>query len=63
MTDELRVKAAELTASIVAARVGAAAGRPNAAEGKDLADYIRIVQGEMLAALSGEHPADTPAAR
>ncbi len=58
MTEDLREKATELTATIVAARVGAAAGRPNATEGKDLADYIRIVQREMLAALSGQVPAD-----
>jgi len=58
MDDDARIKAAELTAAIVAARVGAAAGRPNAAEGKDLAAYIRLVQREMLAALSGEAPSD-----
>jgi hypothetical protein len=58
--DELRVKAAELTAQIVAARVGAAAGRPNATEGKDLADYIRIVQREMLEALGGPAPDEAP---
>jgi len=58
VSDDLKGRAAELTAQIVAARVGAAAGRPNATEGSDLADYIRIVQREMLSALSGEPPSD-----
>jgi hypothetical protein len=46
VSDDQRQRAAELTAQIVSARVGAAAGRPNATEGRDLADYIRIVNTE-----------------
>ena len=57
MSDDQRQRAAELTAQIVSARVGAAAGRPNATEGRDLADYIRIVNEEMLRAL-GPEPED-----
>ena len=38
--------AAELAAHIVASRVGAAAGRPNAAEGHDVAGYFRLVLRE-----------------
>ena len=53
--DDLKVKAAELTAQIVAARVGAAAGRPNATEGRDLAEYFRIVHREVSVAVGAEH--------
>ena len=60
MSDDLNDRAAELTAKIVAARVGAAAGRPNATEARDLAEYIRVVQKEMLAALAGTPPDDSP---
>jgi hypothetical protein len=56
MDDGIRLKAAELTAQIVAARVGAAAGRPNAAEARDAADYIRIVHAEVLRTLGVSDP-------
>ena len=59
MSHDLRDRAAELTAQIVAARVGAAAGRPNATEAGDLADYIRVVQQEMMRALTGEPPTES----
>lgn len=53
MTPEDReVRAAELATEIVASRVAAAAGRPNAAEGQDLAGYYRIVLRETRRALS-----------
>jgi hypothetical protein len=52
----VRPKAAELTAQIVAARVGAAAGRPNATEARDAADYIRIVHAEVLRTLGVDAP-------
>ena len=58
MSEDLRERAAALTAQIVAARVSAAAGRPNATEAHDLADYIRVVQQEMLSALTGEPPSE-----
>lgn len=51
--DERRVKAAELTAQIMAARVSAAAGRPNAAEGADAAAYFRAIHVEVSAVLAG----------
>ncbi len=43
--------AAELAGQIVAARVGAAAGRPNAEEGRDAARYYRIILTETRRAL------------
>lgn len=56
MDDGIRLKAAELTAQIVTARVGAAAGRPNATEARDAADYIRIVHAEVLRTLGVDAP-------
>jgi len=41
------VLASELTASIVAARVGAAAGRPTGAEGEEAAQYYRAMLIEV----------------
>lgn len=58
MGDESRARAAELTAQIVAARVAAAAGRPNATEGRDLVEYIRLVHAEMLRALAPDDGSD-----
>jgi hypothetical protein len=49
--DDPELRAAELATEIVSARVGAAAGRPNAAEGQDLAGYFRIVLRETRRAL------------
>ncbi len=43
--------AAELATRIVAARVGAAAGRPNAMEGADAAEYFRLILAETRRAL------------
>ena len=43
--------AAELATQIVTARVGAAGGRPNITEGRDLTGYFRIVLGETRRAL------------
>jgi hypothetical protein len=43
--------AAELAVRIVTARVGAAAGRPNAAEGRDAAAYLRVVLAEVRRSL------------
>jgi hypothetical protein len=43
--------AAELATRIVSARVGAAAGRPNTIEGRELAGYFRTVLGETRRAL------------
>jgi len=39
--------AMELTVRIVAARVAAAAGRPNAVEGREAAGYLRAVLDEV----------------
>jgi hypothetical protein len=44
---EPEVLASELAASIVGARVGAASGRPNATEGRDAADYYRVILAEV----------------
>ena len=41
------ILASRLATQIVAARVGAAAGRPNSAEGQDAAAYYRQVLGEV----------------
>lgn len=41
------VLASELTAAIVAARVGAAAGRPTGAEGAEAAQYYRAMLVEV----------------
>jgi hypothetical protein len=49
--DDPELRAAELATQIVSARVGAAAGRPNAAEGQDLAGYFRIVLRETRRSL------------
>jgi hypothetical protein len=46
-TEERQRLAVELGAAIVAARVGAAAGRPNAAEGRDAAEYLRLIVDEL----------------
>ena len=54
--------AAELATTIVAARVGAAAGRPNALEGQDLAGYYRIVLRETRRALGLAQIVDEPPA-
>ncbi len=53
--------AAELATQIVSARVTAAAGRPNAAEGQDLAGYFRIVLRETRRALGLPQVADAGA--
>ena len=50
-TDDPVRLAAELATQIVSARVSAAAGRPNIAEGRDLAGYFRIVLEETRRAL------------
>ncbi len=55
--DDPQRLAAELAAQIVSARVAAAAGRPNAAEGQDLAGYFRIVLRETRRSL-GLPPVD-----
>lgn len=49
--DDPTLLAAELATRIVTSRVGAAAGRPNIAEGRDLSGYFRIVLGETRRAL------------
>ena len=49
--DDRERRAAELATDIVASRVAAAAGRPSAAEGQDLAGYFRIVLRETRRAL------------
>ncbi len=49
--DDPQRLAAELAGRIVAARVGAAAGRPNLAEGQDAAGYYRIILRETRRAL------------
>jgi hypothetical protein len=41
------VHAVELAVRIVSARVGAAAGRPNGAEGREAAAYLRVVLDEV----------------
>ncbi len=43
--------AAELAGQIVAARVGAAAGRPTADEGREAAGYYRVILAETRRAL------------
>ncbi len=43
--------AAELATRIVTARVGAAAGRPNAMEGADAAEYFRLILAETRRAV------------
>ena len=59
------VLASELTASIVAARVGAAAGRPTGTEGEEAAQYYRAMLTEVrrglgLPPLSGDGGAENP---
>lgn len=51
--------AADLAAQIVAARVSAAAGRPNVTEAHDLAEYFQIVLDETRRAL-GLPPVQDP---
>jgi hypothetical protein len=41
------VLASQLTTTIVAARVGAAAGRPTGAEGEEAAQYYRAMLAEV----------------
>jgi len=43
--------ALEMAVRIVCARVGAAAGRPNAIEGRDAAAYLRVMLDEVRRAL------------
>jgi hypothetical protein len=52
--------AATLAGEIVAARVGAAAGRPNVAEGRDAAGYYRIILDETRRALGLDAIVDPP---
>lgn len=47
LMEELEIRAVEIAAEILAARVSAAAGRPNAIEGRDAAGYF----GEILRAV------------
>lgn len=49
--DDPQRLAAELASQIVAARVGAAAGRPTLEEGKDAAGYFRVMLHETRRAL------------
>jgi hypothetical protein len=49
--DEL---AMEMAVRIVTARVAAAAGRPNAAEGREAAGYLRVVLDEVRRGLGLE---------
>jgi hypothetical protein len=49
--DDPQRLAAELAGQIVAARVGAAAGRPTFEEGKDAARYYRVILQETRRAL------------
>jgi hypothetical protein len=49
--DDPQRLAAELAGHIVAARVGAAAGRPTLEEGKDTARYYRVILHETRRAL------------
>ena len=49
--DDPQRLAAELAGQIVAARVGAAAGRPTPEEGKEAAGYYRVVLHETRRAL------------
>lgn len=59
--DDPALIAAELATKIVTARVGAAAGRPNVTEARDLSGYFRIVLGETRRAL-GLPPVHDPEA-
>ena len=57
---DLSVLAVDLATRIVTARVGAAAGRPNALEGRDAAAYLREVLAEVRRGLG--LPAELPGA-
>lgn len=58
MTDrtDLDVLASQLSATIVAARVGAAAGRPTGAEGEEAAQYYRAMLAEVRRGLGLPSP-------
>lgn len=58
--DDPQRLAAELAGQIVAARVGAAAGRPTADEGRDAAGYYRIILTETRRALGLAAIVDPP---
>lgn len=58
--DDPQRLAAELAGQIVAARVGAAAGRPTADEGRDAAGYYRIILTETRRALGLGPIIDSP---
>lgn len=49
MTEEIdpEILASQLTTTIVAARVGAAAGRPTGSEGEEAAQYYRAILAEV----------------
>lgn len=59
--DDPQRLAAELAGQIVAARVGAAAGRPTLEEGKDAAGYYRAILHETRRALGLGSIVDQPA--
>jgi len=59
--DDADALAMEMTVRIVAARVAAAAGRPNAAEGREAAGYLRAVLEEVRRGL-GLDPLPEPEA-
>jgi hypothetical protein len=50
--DDADTLAMEMTVRMVAARVGAAAGRPTAAEGRDTAGYLRALLDEVRRGLA-----------
>jgi hypothetical protein len=52
--DDADTLAMEMTVRIVAARVGAAAGRPNAGEGREAAAYLRVLLDEVRRGLGLE---------
>jgi hypothetical protein len=52
------ILAVELTTRIMAARVAAAAGRPNAAEGREACGYFREVLAEVRRGLGLPAPAE-----
>jgi hypothetical protein len=52
--DDADALAMELTVRIVASRVAAAAGRPNAGEGREAAAYLRVLLDEVRRGLGLE---------
>ena len=62
MADEDRETVAmEMTVRIMTARVGAAAGRPNAAEAREAAGYLRVLLEEVRRGLGLPPMPDDPA--